>query len=332
MSSKVKVPFVNFGEQYRMHKKEYDEAIHRCLEQGKFILQEDLEEFEENLADFLGMKHAIGVGNGTDALTLALEAMQPVPRVMTATDYTFKATHEAIYFAGATVARADINPETRMPDGPVDIAVHIEGMVSHSKGAILEDAAQGIGAKGVGYTGTATYSFYPAKILGCFGDGGAVVTNSDEVARRVRLLRHHWQTDNREMYGYNSRLDNVQAAFLNVKLKYLPEILERREEIAEKYRALEGHVELPYYQEGRVWQDYVVRSPHVKQLVRHLKNHGIQTLGSGMTPPHKAMGSQENLPNSIALYETMFRLPCNETLTDEQIDYVIKTVQDYSTL
>ena len=315
-----------------MHMEEYDEAIRKCIEKGAFILQDELEEFEENLAKFLGMKYAVGVGNGTDALFLAMKASgHRFEGTTTTTSYTFKATMEAIHHQrwDTVVKYIDIDPETRMPDERVDVAVHIEGMVCDKyKFPLIEDAAQAIGAKGVGYSGTACYSFYPAKILGGLGDGGAVVTDSKEVADKVRLLRHHWQTNENEEYGYNSRLDNIQAAFLNVKLKYLPEILKRREEIAEKYKALKT-VGLPIYQEGRVWQDYVVTHPESKKFCDYLKDHGIQTLGQGMTPPHKAMGTMYEFPNTEKLYKEMFRLPCNETLTDEDIDFVIETVNAF---
>lgn len=328
----MNVPFVNFGAQYQAHKEEYDEAIAKCLENGSLILQHELEEFEENLAKFLGMKHAIGVANGTDALIIALRSQESLPYVMNVTDYTFKATHEAVHHVDVLLNREDIDLKTHMPTAQVHIPVHIEGMVSHSENAIIEDACQAIGAKGVGYSGTACYSFYPAKILGCFGDGGAIATNDDEVARKARLYRHHWQSGRDEKIAYNSRLDNIQASVLNVKLKYLPDMLKRREEIAMKYKALDGYLNLPFYQEGRVWQDYVVTTndyTDTDSLVGFLKDNDIQTLGSGMTPPHVAMYGEKRLPNVVHLYENMFRLPCNETITDDQVDYVIDKVKEY---
>jgi dTDP-4-amino-4,6-dideoxygalactose transaminase len=319
------VPFVDFGAQYNQHKEEYDEVIQKCLTSGKLILQEELEEFEENLAEFLGMKYAVGVASGTDALTLAIEAIDKP--VHSTSGYTFKATMESIEHSGNTPIITDIDEERLAED--VDVPVHIEGMFCRSDKAVLEDACQAIGAEGVGYSGTACYSFYPAKILGGIGDGGAVVTNDESVATKVKLLRHHWQTNSYEKYGYCSRLDNINAAFLNVKLKYLPEILRRREEIAEKYRVLEPYIGLPYYQEGRVWQDYVVTTPLSKQLAQHLEKEQIQTLGQGMTPPHEALATGKPLPNTKKLYNEMLRLPCNETLTDEQVDYVIDKVKEF---
>jgi len=323
----MKVPFVNFGAQYRAHKEEYDEAINRCLEGGKLVLQEDLERFEANLAKRLDMKYAVGVANGTDALILALKAKGIENRYVSTPGYTFKATQEAVVHTGNALSIVDIDEHRLAPY--VQIPVHIEGMVCQSPSAIIEDGAQAIGADGVGYSGTFTLSFYPAKILGCFGDGGAVLTDDKDVADKVKLLRHHWQTDQEEQYAHNSRLDNVQAAFLDVRLKYLDEILARRAEIAEKYKELQGIVELPYYQEGRVWQDYVIEAADPLGLVEFLKQNGIETLGYNMVPPHIAQNLGIELPNTERLYARMLRLPLNETLTDEQIDYVISKVKEF---
>lgn len=326
---KFSVKFVDFGAQYRAHKEEYDEAITRTLNSGKLILQEDGEKFEENLAKFMGMKYAVAVANGTDAILLALIAKGIKGATILTSGYTFKATHEAIVHSGNSLVIEDVNSLRLLDTDKTCIPVHIEGSVSRCPNAIMEDAAQALGAKGVGYSGTVSLSFYPAKILGCFGDGGAVVTNDKDVYEKVKLLRHHWQTNENEEYAYNSRLDNVQAAFLNVKLKYLPDILKRREEIANMYKALEGYVDLPYYQEGRVWQDYVIETEQPGMLAGFLKAKGIQTLGHGMTPPHKAFGTGQQLPNTEELYSRMLRLPCNETLSNEQVEYVIESVKEY---
>lgn len=324
--NEYKVPFVNFGAQYRAHKEEYDGAIQGCLNDGKLILQDKLATFEENLAKRLGMKYAVGVNSGTDALILALKAKEITGQKITTPGYTFKATYEAIHHTGNTPVPVDINfrlaPNVMLP-------VHIEGMTSFSKEAIIEDAAQAIAAKGIGYSGTISLSFYPAKILGGMGDGGAVVTDDKEVYEKVKLYRHHWQTDKNERYAYTARLDNVKAAFLDVKLKYLDSMLERRREIADKYADLVDYVDLPIYQTGRVWQDYVIRTKEPKKLVEYLASVGIQTLGAGLTPPHKALNLGGDLPETERLYAEMLRLPCNETLTDEQVDYVIHHVKEY---
>ena len=328
----MKTPFVNFGQQYLVHKPEYDRAINRCLENGKLILQEDVEEFEDKLAKRLGMKHCIGVANGTDAILLGLKAKNVDAEVLVTSGYTFKATMEAIAHTNKyTVGILDVEEDRLMAKTDLpSVPVHIEGMVCRQDNAVLEDAAQAIGAEGVGYSGTFTLSFYPAKILGGFGDGGAILTNDDEVNKRARLLRHNWQTNEDEKYAYNSRLDNVQAAFLNVKLQYLGEILRRRREIAEKYRELEGLVGLPIYQEGRVWQDYVITVSEPKKLKAHLESKDIEVLGVGMVPPHRAFGKGGlELPNTERLYSRMLRLPCNETLSDQQIKYVIDAVREF---
>lgn len=328
----MKVPFVSFGLQYLAHKDEYDAKNEELMCKGHLILQEEGEKFEDNLAKFLGMKYAVGVANGTDALFLALliKNLQGERNVLRVTDYTFKATHEAIHHAGYIPARLDINPQTRMPDSNVDVPVHIEGMVHHSPTAIIEDACQAFGAEGVGYSGTACYSFYPAKIMGCQGDGGAIVTNDKDMYDLAKLYRHHYQTGVDEQYGYNSRLDNLKAGFLNIKLKYIGDAIIRREEIAKKYlKELAGFLGLPYDQKGRVWQDFVVTHPHAKEMVSFLRQNEIGILGNEMVPNFKAMNTTSDLPETKKLYSTMFRLPLNETLTDEQVDYVIEKVKEY---
>lgn len=328
----MRVPFVDFGAQYLAHKDEYDENYSKLMSSGKLILQEEGEKFEENLANFLGMKYAVAVANGTDALEIALriKKKQENRNVLRASDYTFKATHEAIYHAGYIPERVDINSVTRMPDSNVDVPVHIEGMVHYSPTALIEDACQAFGAKGVGYSGTACYSFYPAKIMGCQGDGGAIVTNDRDMYDLAKLYRHHYQTGVDEDYGFNSRLDNIKAGFLNIRLKYIPAALKRREEIAKKYlMELDGYLGLPFDQEGRVWQDFVVTHPKSKELVKFLKENEIGILGNDMVPNFEAMNCTSELTNVKNLYETMFRLPCNETLTDEQTDFVVSKVKEY---
>ena len=327
----MKVPFVNFGAQYLAHKDEYDAKNQELMAKGQLILQEEGEKFEENLAKFLGMKYAVGVSSGTDALTIALTIKSGyLPPTVRTTDYTFKATHEAIYHAGHMVNRVDINKDTRLPDSNVEVPVHIEGMVHQTPTAVVEDACQAFGASGVGYSGIACYSFYPAKIFGGPGDGGAIVTNDKDVYDLAKLYRHHYQTGADEVYGYCSRLDNLKAGFLNVKLQYMPEALKRREQIAMMYNeALDGYLGLPVAQDGRVWQDYVVTHSDREGMVNHLRANEIGILGDNMVPNHIAMNTTGALPNTKELYETMFRLPCNETLTDEQVGYVIDTVKSY---
>lgn len=329
----MQINFVNFGKQYRDHKDEYDEAIFRCLNSGRLVLQEELERFEDNLARKLGMKYAVGVANGTDALLIALRAKgyykeQKIGKI-SVPGYTFKATMEAPHHNGYSLEIKDIEDD-RMAHN-VNIPVHIEGMVCKSDKAIIEDGAQAIGAKGVGYSGTYTLSFYPAKILGCFGDGGAIMTNDREVYLKAKLLRHHWQTDVNEKAGYNSRLDNVQAAFLDVKLKYLDNILDNRKQIAKKYskELRKLPIGLPIDQPGRVWQDYVIRVKNPIELKKFLALNGIQTLGYGMIPPHKAFGLDFSLPNTEKLYDEMLRLPCNETITMDEVSFIIDTIKKF---
>ena len=196
-------------------------------------------------------------------------------------------------------------------------------------------------AGSIGLTGC--FSFYPAKILGCAGDGGALTTNDDELARKVRLLRDHgFKRDTNEllMYGYNSRLDNIQAAILDVKLRHLPEWLERRREIARSYqRGLRDVGDLvlpdqptedgPHYD---VFQNYVIRTARRDQLFSYLKDKGIETLISWPKPNHHHPNlklTQFKLPETELLSRTVLSLPIFPELSDEEVAYVVETVSSF---
>jgi len=326
----MKVPFVNFGEQYLQHKDEYDKVIQKCITSGKLILQEDLEKFEEDLADYLNVKYVVGVANGTDALMLSLKALGigEGDEVVTCS-YTFRATIEAILHVGATPVLADIGEDWRLYKTAKTQAIipcHIEGgtvdWIPDKDIYMVEDSCQAIGAKPL--TGdTACYSFYPAKILGCLGDGGAIATDDEELAILLRRLRNHDKEEG-ELVAYNSRLDNIQSAFLKVRLKYLNKILERRREIAQRYdEGLDRPVVVLPPRE--IYQDYIVRVPNPRALKNYLEEKGVQTMLNGYPFPTGYRKGKET-----CLYEGQsLRLPCNETLTDKQVDYVIKKVKEF---
>jgi len=267
-----------------------DEAL-RVLRSGRFILGPDVEDFERAAADYLGVKHAIGLNSGTDALVIGLRALgvQPGDEVIT-TAFTFFATAEAISLLGATPVFVDIDEESfNIDPGRIEsainertrviIPVHLFGrpadweriaMVAGRRGIpILEDCAQSIGA-GVGgrMTGSlgdaGAFSFYPTKNLGAFGDGGLLVTGDDRVAEETRMLRTHGERSryHNEMLGYNSRLDALQAALLHVKLRHLDEFNAGRRRAAVMYdRLLAGvdGVTAPRVTDGHVFHQYTVR-------------------------------------------------------------------------
>jgi len=256
-----KVPFVDYPLHYHRMEGEIDAAIKEVLSRGDLILREQLKRFEEDIADFIGTKYAVGVSSGTDALILSLRAagIGPGDEVITVA-HTFVATIAAIMHCGATPVLVDIGDGYNMnvdlleraitPKTRAVIPVHLNGRMcdmnrvmeisKEHRLIVIEDAAQALGAsvdgRRSGTSGlTGCFSFYPAKILGCAGDGGLVATNSDDMAAKIRLYRDHGTnraTGDILFYGFTNRLDNLQAAILNVKLKYLPQWIERRRELA----------------------------------------------------------------------------------------------------
>lgn len=321
----MKVKFFDPAKGYLKIKKEIDEVMQDVLARGDLILRKDTEQFEENLANFVGTKYAVALGSGTDALILSLKALgigQVDEVVLPA--HTFKATCGAVIQVGAKPILIDME-DSILHNAKVQIPVHIAGelMPFDSNLLTIEDAAQALGAVKNPTSAVQCWSFYPAKILGAYGDAGAITTNDEKIAEYIREARNHFKTDNRD-FGGNYRMDNLQAAILNVKFKYLPEWLARRAEIAEMYKALRG-VELPNYQEGRVWQDYIVRTPKRDELYDYLKKQGVETLKN-----EYPFSPEYPKPHLTAKYEAeTLRLPCNENLTNEEVQYVIDCVNQF---
>ena len=336
----MKVPFVNFGKQYEEHKYEFDEAIKRVLSGGNLILREDVEEFERNFADFLGVKYVVGVNSGTDALYLALKALEiGFEDEVLVSSHTFVASIQVINQLGATPVLYDLEEDLKIgKKTKVIMLCHISGELDHNLVPalniglpIVEDACQALGAelegKKAGTMGDiGAFSFYPAKLLGCFGDGGALVTDNEDIYEEVKELRNHYKKDYSK-WGINSRLDNLQAAVLNIRLKYLSQILERRKQIAERYlqeiNIDKIRIKLPAYSEGRVWQDFILYSCLRDELFSFLKFHGIETMKNEYPFPI------EKLPKSAEYEENTLRIPCNETLTDSEVDYIIKNINKF---
>ena len=363
------VPFVNYPEQYRRLENEIDAAIKDVLSKGDLILREQLRRFEERVAAFIGTKHAVGVSSGTDALMLSLKAagIGDGDEVVTVA-HTFVASIASVVHCGATPVLIDIGDDYNMDVGLVEravtprtrgvIPVHLNGRVcdmprlmeiSAARGlVVIEDAAQSLGASVDGVNSgtfglTGCFSFYPAKILGCAGDGGLVATNSDDVAAKVRLYRDHGQnraTGDILHYGYTNRLDNLQAAILNVKLAYLPQWIERRRQIAGMYQIglsdLQEVVTPPAPErEGRyfdVYQNYVIRARDRDRLAVYLKEKGIETLISNPKPVHhhKALGLDHfQLPKTERFADEVISLPMHTELSDEQVEYVTRSIHGF---
>ena len=318
---RYRVPFVNYVEVYRDIGPELDAAVRDVLSRGQFILREELERFEAELARFVGVKHVIGVNSGTDALYLSVRAagIGPGDEVVTVA-HTFVATVGAIVHSGATPRLIEISDDLNMdvelleaaitPRTRAIIPVHLNGrlcrmdrvreIAERHRLVIIEDSAQALGGSYQGVKGGAwglagCFSFYPAKILGTAGDAGAVATSDDDFATLVRALRDNGRTPGGGLvgYGFCSRMDNLHAALLLVKLRYLPMWLERRRALARAYaERLTGIPDLvlppapadgPFFD---VYQNYVVRSPRKATLMDELGRAGVEILVNCPVPLH----------------------------------------------
>jgi len=366
------VPQTDPKANYRAHRKEIDAAIQRVLNSGWYILGQEVESFEREFAAYVGVQHAIGVGSGTDALELALRVsgVGPADLVFTVS-HTAVATVAAIELAGATPVLVDIDPATYTMDpnslaealsrsyqgrlGAV-IPVHLYGQpadmpaiveLAHRYGLrVIEDCAQSHGATlGGRKTGNwgdiAAFSFYPTKNLGALGDGGMVVTNDSSLADKVRSLRQYgW----RERYvsdspGLNSRLDELQAAILSVKLQYLDEENQKRRAVAEVYDRMlsRANLVLPACVSGakHVYHQYVVRSTNRGALKSLLADKGIGTAIHYPVPVHRQPAYQGRLPCPVSMVRTemlageILSLPMYPELTEAQVQAVCTAVAQF---
>lgn len=311
----MQIPLVDLKAQYLSIKKEIDEAIQRVLNKCNFIMGDEVKEFEEELASFCSAKYAVGVSSGTDALLLALKAIniQPGDEVITVPN-TFIATTEAITMAGGKIKFVDIDEKTfNIDTNKIESAitnktrailpVHLYGQPANMdpiidlakkyNSKVIEDAAQAHGAeynnKRVGaLADIGIFSFYPGKNLGAYGDAGAVVTNDPDISNKIAMLRNHGRTKKyeHEYEGYNCRLDTLQAAILRVKLKYINSWNEARRNHASSYRKLLQNTDiiLPTEQKDNkhIYHIFAVRTADRDNLLNKLKNEGI---GAGIHYP-----------------------------------------------
>ena len=350
------IPLMNSKAQYAPLVDELKERFASVLDSGRFIFGPEVEAFEREAAVFLGVPHAIGVANGTDALVLALEALE-VGRgdEVICPAFTFYATAEAIVRAGATPVFADIDAQTLNLD-PEDVAtrvtprtkavmpVHLFGRVaplvelSELGLPIVEDAAQAFGAEGVAQTGVcSTFSFFPSKNLFALGDGGLVTCLEEDVAHRVRMLRFHGSRDKKtfELVGTNSRLDAVQAAMLRVFLPHLTGWNEARREAARRYAelGLGEVVELPVDEPGHVYHVYAVRTSRRADIAAALMEEGIATGSYYTTPLHlqpalSYLGSSAGaLPETERAAAENLALPMWAGISREQQERVVEAVR-----
>ena len=364
-----KVPFFNYPHLFKSHEEKFIEIFKDVGDRGAFILQKDLEDFEINLAKFAGTKYALGVANGTDAIWLALMAagIGSGDEVIFAS-HTYIATAGAIHFVGAVPIPADcrsdhmIDPDsvrsliTKKTRAIVPTQLNgrccemdtLKEIADENNLIIIEDAAQGLGAeykgKGIGnYSDGATISFYPAKNLGSFGDAGGFVTNDKEMYEKVLLLRDHGRNDKGIFvrWGFNSRLDNLQAAILNYKIGYYQEEVDRRREIASVYQENLCKIKklhLPpapdadndYYD---VYQNYEIEAEKRDELKEFLQNNGIGTLIQWNGQPVHSITSLgfsgTGLPYTEEMYTKCLMLPMNTSLTNDDVNYVCSVVKEF---
>ncbi|MGH9681618.1 MAG: DegT/DnrJ/EryC1/StrS family aminotransferase [Candidatus Acidiferrales bacterium] len=362
-----RVPFVDPREQYRRIKGEIDFAITDTLAKGDLVLRQQLRDFEKNLADFVGVKYAVGVNSCYHALHFSLLAagIGPGDEVITV-GHTFVATVSAIVHTGAKPVLVDVRKDHNMapdqfdaavtPNTKAVIPVHLNGRVCDMDAilsiarrhriAVIEDAAQALGAtfreKMAGSFGLAgCFSFYPFKSLGGFGDGGAVTTDDPDVARFATLVRFNGEdrlTGEFRYHGYTALLDNVQAAVLDVKLRHLPSWIEHRRKIASLYRealeAVEG-LRLPHFSGGEYfdsYQNYVIRTEHRDALREYLKDHGVETLVHWAKPmwEHKGLGlGNPGLPATESICREVLSLPMSAETTAEHVKITAGCIQDF---
>jgi dTDP-3-amino-3,4,6-trideoxy-alpha-D-glucose transaminase len=340
------------------------EAIAAVVEDGRYILGPNVAAFEQEFASYCGAAHGIGVGNGTDALTIALRAIGVGPGdEVIVPSFTFYASAEAIPPTGATPVFCDIDPETfcvtpetvkavMTPRTKAVVAVHLFGNVApvaeiEALGVpVVEDAAQAAGTRSTagrpGSLGTvATFSFFPSKNLGCFGDGGMITTRDAEVAERARMLRFHGSHDKvtYEHVGYNSRLDELQAAVLRVLLPELDGWADGRRAAAAHYEAagLGELVRLPAPTPGSepAWHLFVVKHERADELAATLKERGIGQKAYYRTPIHRQpamahLGASAHLPATDEVARTHLAIPMSPVLSAEQAAEVTDAVRAFA--
>lgn len=368
MTTAKTVPFFNYPALFAERGDEYVETLREVLERGAYIMQKDLIEFEEALADFLGARHVIGVADGTVALTLSLKAagIKPGDEVIVST-HTFVATAAAVHHVGAVPVICDCLPDSMMDPASAArmitdktralMPTQLNGRTSdmHALGAlasqhglkIVEDSCQALGAS---YDGTkaglfgiaGSYSFFPAKTLGCFGDGGAIVTNDDAAAQEIREMRDHGRSADGKVrkFGHNGRLDNIQAAILRLKLERYDDAIARRRAIAARYQAGLHDVRqllLPPASDSDplrfdVFQNYEIQADNRTALREHLAANGVGTIiqwGGWMLHQFDDLGLKSDAPYASAMVEKYMMLPMHHMLEDDDVDYVIDRVRAF---
>ena len=358
----MQIDFANLQYQYKLYKDEIDKAIHNVLDKSNYIMGEEVTQLEKSLEEFTGSKHAITCSSGTDALLLAMMALdiKPGDEIIT-TPFTFIATAETIALMGAIPIFVDIDEKTYnidvskieekiTPKTKIIIAVNLYGQpcdidaleqlkTKHLQLKIIIDGAQSFGSTYKGKTDSnlgdiSTTSFFPAKPLGCFGDGGAVFTNDENLAIKIKSLRVHGQSKryHHKYIGIGGRMDTIQCAIVDIKLKYYKKDLALRQEVASKYiKALKDKsLILPFIDDNctSTFAQYSVRIKNRDNLQSKLKEQGIPTAVHYPIPLHlqecfKYLGyKKDDFPISEMVSNEIISLPMNPYISDEDIKYI----------
>lgn len=375
--TKTDIPMVNLHAQYLSMKEEIDAAVLDTIASTMFINGPQVKQFEENFARYLGVKHVISCANGTDALQIAIMALEyEAGDEIITPSFTYAATAEVIALLGLTPVFVDVDPDTFTIDTKkleksitaktrAILPVHLFGAaanmdqilsVANKYGLhVIEDTAQAPGAihvnsKGVksfcGTMGTiGTYSFFPSKNLGCYGDGGAVATNDDQLAEKVRMISRHGQSAKyvHDVIGCNSRLDSIQAAILNVKLPHLDRFNAKRQAAAENYNRLLENIEGIQTPINKAYSQHIYHQYTIKvdgdrnALADHLSKNGIGCAVYYPIPLHmqKAFMSIPNRKGDLTVTEEIkdkvISLPIDTEITIEQQEYIIETIKQFIT-
>ena len=366
----MNIDFANLQKQYQLYKDEIDQAIHAVLDKSNYIMGEEITQLESSLQEFTDAKHAITCSSGTDALLLAMMALdiKPGDEIIT-TPFTFIATAETIAFLGAIPVFVDIDEKTYnidpskieaviTPKTKAIIPVSLYGqpadmdkiheIANKYRLKVIIDGAQSFGSTYKGKTDSnlgdiSTTSFFPAKPLGCFGDGGAVFTNNDELAAKMKSLRVHGQSKryHHQYIGMGGRMDTIQAAVLNVKLKHYKKDLKLRQEVAMKYTKVltntlpASNYQLPTVLSNRTsaWAQYSIRVQNRDEIQVQMKEQSIPTAVHYPMPLHlqecfEYLGYKKgDFTIAEQVSDEIMSLPMNPYVTDEEIKYISENIK-----
>ena len=369
---KYKIDFINssYRRDYAQIRPQVLKAIDKCYSEGQFVLRSEVEKFEKNLAKFTGAKHAIGVNSGTDALKIAYKALgiKPGDEVITVSHVFIAPIQEIVHHGGVPIL-IDIGEDGLMDVDLIEkaitkktvgiVPVHLSGKVCRMdkimriakkhKLWVVEDACQALGptynGKKAGAIGDiGCFSHIAPKTLGVGGDAGSIITNDPRLAYKCQLLRNHWNVTQGALhgcqpkapeiigYGYNSRLDNIHAAVLNIKIKRYPKKLERRKKIGQMYnKGLPSDVLKPIQYEGQIYQEYIIQIPNMWEFKAFMDKKGVELLIRDTTPNHKVkgLGLSFNLPITDKHATSSVRLPTYPELTDKEVKTIISAIHEF---